>query len=51
MVDISDIRGNLIYKNPDAGKLIELHHLQPGVYILRLSYDNEILIRRIIKQQ
>ncbi len=51
MVDISDIWGNLIYKNPDAGKLIELHHLQPGVYILRLSYDNEILIRRIIKQQ
>jgi hypothetical protein len=51
MVEIMDIQGNLVYKNPDADRLIDLHHLRPGVYILRLYYDNEILIRRIIKHQ
>jgi len=50
MVEIIDIRGNLVYKNPDANRVIDLHHLRPGVYLLKLFYGNEFLIRCVIRQ-
>jgi len=49
-VEILDIRGDVIYKNPDAARVIDLHHFQSGVYILKLTFDNQTQIRRVIRQ-
>ena len=54
-VTISDILGNSIYYSSEVSgygysKLIDINSLSPGVYTVKVTYDNEVNTSKIVKQ-
>ncbi|MBE0638897.1 MAG: T9SS type A sorting domain-containing protein [Bacteroidales bacterium] len=47
--DLWDVSGNIIMQNIPAERELTLHQLSPGIYFVRLIFNNESQMRRIVK--
>ncbi|HQF00573.1 MAG TPA: T9SS type A sorting domain-containing protein [Bacteroidales bacterium] len=49
-VDIWDIKGRMMEVTEKTDSMINLQHLKPGIYFIRLSNNNKLFITRLVKQ-
>lgn len=49
MVELTDVSGRIVMQNKTSG-LIDVSHLQPGVYVIKVSDEKRALTRKMIKQ-
>jgi len=48
-MDIIDIEGNVVLQNIIYEKQLCLNHLNPGIYIIKITTEHKTFIRRIVK--
>lgn len=49
-ITIFDMNGKLILNNQSSNNQIDIRHLQPGIYTVKINDNNEIVTRKFIKQ-
>ncbi len=48
-IEISDLNGKLIHETTSTGDDLDISFLKPGIYLIRLKVNNQILIQKFIK--
>jgi hypothetical protein len=49
-IDISDIEGRTVYATTvqEMGDKVEISNLAKGMYIVRLSLENEVIVKKVL---